>query len=264
MSNRSMWTGLVRLGMLNVPVSIAKAYSQEKENSLKDLCATHKTPVSRSERCSSDSDCALSSKVKGIEITEGEWREFSADEHTRIQDATKSDTLDVLDAQPLDEFPLEFSLGTYFVRSDKKSKGSEQAFGLLCATLEQTGLGLFVKWCSATRQRMCVISADRGIVYLREIPTAFEIREPGDDETRHDGVQVDPAAVKMLSQLFEQTQAEGGFNHTDYVNKGLSLRQEAVDRVLNGDEGEEITPTPEQEPAIDIMAQISASIEAGK
>lgn len=256
-SPRSMWTGLLRYGLLNIPVSVGKAWQDQRETSLKTVCSKHKTLIDRSERCGG-CEGPPEGKLKAVEVN-GKFRPLNEAEYAAIEDATKSPTLDVLDAQPMAELPLIYATGTYFLRPDKKTPGAEKVFGLLVDALTQTGYGLVVKWCTSSRQKLCVIHTDGDVLVMRTVPMVDELREPGDQELAHTAGESDDQQVAMLVQLFEATRNSDGFDHAAYEDEGLALRAEAVEKILAGKPGKK-APKPKAEQVPDIMATLQASI----
>lgn len=266
-SPRSMWSGAISLGLLTVPCTIGKASSTERETSLLTLCEQHKVPIDRTERCGAgDSDCLLH-KVRGVEVGDGEYRVLDPHEYATIEDSTKSDLLTVEDVHPLFDLPMAYGTGTYYLRADKKVKGSEQPFAVLVQALVKTDYGLVVKWCRSARQILAVIHADPddGKLLLTTIPFANEIREPGDQEYRHADVEVPEQMLDLAVSLLDQTAAESGetFQHDRYADEGLKLRSEAVDRILEGREPAPRKAAP-QNVVPDLMAALAASVDASK
>lgn len=258
-SPRSMWSGTIRLGLLNVPITLAKAWSDQRVDGLRELCADHLTPVSRNERCDA-CDGAPASKVRGVETPSG-WRKFSENELASIEDATKTDTLDVHDVQPLDTLPMPFATGTYFVRPDKKSKGSELVFAHLCEALDATGYGMIAKWGNSAKQKLVVVYARDGYILLSTIPMPNEIRFPGDQESAHHGVQTDDGQTQMLCDLLSECKNPDGFQYGSYEDAGLRLRNEAIDRILDGNGPTDPIEQIPTAPATDLMDALKASIE---
>lgn len=263
-SPRTAWRGAVQLALLNVPVTIGKAWAQGRETGLRDLCAVHKTPVDRTERCSKDADCDLSGgKIKGVEKSNGSWHAFNENEYVTIEDSTKSDTLTVLDVQPLSELPMHLSLGTYYLRRDKNVRASEAPFAILAAALGKTGFGLVVKWCSVTTQKLCVIHERDGIILLNPIPMANELREAGIEERAHEAVEVGDASLDMAVKLLTKKRGRKKFDHAAYQDDGLALRQAAVEKILDGKQPDEKGKTqPKSIPnaAEELLRQLKASM----
>lgn len=257
-SPRSMWTGKVRLGLFTVPVTVGKSWSEQRETGLRDLCSCCMKPVDRTERCPTKGGTP-ESKVKGVEVTENSWQELSGYELSLIEDATKSDTLDVnmeSGIVPLTRLPMIFSIGTYYLRP---GKGGEREFALLLSVLAQEKVGLVCKWGSASRERLMVISAYSGLVVMRELPMLAEIRQPGDKERAADGVEPAPAEKDLLTNIFREAQADS-FTYANYENEAFKLRNAAVEKILTGDIPEEGTEEDEPKmPALDIMAMLKAT-----
>jgi non-homologous end joining protein Ku len=251
----------IQLGLLHVNVSLGKAWADEREKGLRDVCADHTAFVNRNERCPVDDDCTLSTKVKGVELPDGKIRVLAEGEIEDIESATKSDLLAVEETRPLDELPLHLSTGCYYVRPNSDVPGSEAAFALLARTLNGTGMGLVVKWGTSSRERLCVIHAHENMVVLRTLPMGAEVREPGDKETSWESVKTDPKMVTMASKLVKSMRGKGEFKHEGYENEGLRLRSEAVERVLNG-KGKATAPPAPKAPSRDLEAELTAALAA--
>lgn len=263
-SPRTTWSGLIKIGLFNAPVTIAKATDEKRERSIKDVCAKHKCLLDRSERCSKDNDCDLDEKSKGVEMPNGEIRIFNANEFTAIEDATKSEYLEVLDVQPVLDLPLHLSLGAYYVRADAKTKGADNPVSLLEYALRTQDYALIVKWGNATRERLAVIhSNDEEILVLNVIPFLDEIRQPGDQEIAHMSLEVDPQEGNMMIELLRSMSNENGFEHESYEDEGFKRRSEAVDKILGGEKLTEEVPEEPVGPS-DTMAMLEASMAAMK
>jgi non-homologous end joining protein Ku len=292
-SPRSMWSGNIQLGLLNVPVSIGKSWSEQKESGLRDLCECHGLPVDRTERCSAPARVSVkdvaaflkardlpgalgaltsrpTGKVKGVEVN-GEWRRLKAAEVTKIEDATSSDTLTILSTGRLSEFPMEFGIGTYYVRYSPPKKGSTAglaAYANFVATLQRNDRGCVVKWGSSSREKLGILHTgqklNKNVLLLTLIPMAAEWREPGQKENAHKDVKPDKAVMEQMLELLDAVGSS--FEYDAYEDEAAKLRAEAVDKVLGGEqmqdkqegEGEQKNPG---EQAADLMAQLRASMD---
>jgi non-homologous end joining protein Ku len=261
-----MWSGTIQLGLIPVPVTIGKAWADEREKGLQDLCATHKVPVDRSERCSSSGKCELSGgKIKGV-ATEDGYRALKPNEYEQIEEATKSATLTILDVQKIYDLPLDYATGTYYIRYDQKAKGfTPSAFAHLQALLTRRDVGLVVKWCKSARQQLAVITGDEsGLLLLRTIPFANELREAGGTERVHMQEAIDENVIAQMSDLLDGI-ASDEFDHTAYSDEGVRLRSEAVERVLKGEQkGEKKKQKQEGGGVPDLMAALKASMAEQK
>jgi non-homologous end joining protein Ku len=261
-SPRTSWTGAIQCGLLNVPVTVGKASGDSREKSLQDVCAKHHAPINRSERCTSGEKCDLSEgKRKAVYVGEQKFHVFDEGEISLIEDSTNSDTLEVLDAQPLGKLPILFGLGTYYVRA--KDSASETAFAVLMEGLEKSGYGLVSKMCNSARQKLCILHAHSGILFLTQVPMHSDWRAPGAKEKAHHGKTVSEKQVNMLISLFDAVRNEDGFDYEAYSDEGIALRDAAVQRVMSGEPKDEKAPAklPNSD---DLMADLEASIEKMK
>jgi len=257
-TTRSSWSGTVALDLLNIPVTLAKATREEREGSIKTICACHHLPIDGSERCATTMTKGPE-KLKGIAMPNGTFRPISADQWAAVEDGTKDDALEVLDAQPLSEFPLAFSTGTYYVRAEKGNRAAAGALGALVAGLGKARMGCVVKLCKASKQDLAVLWSYQGFAVLSMIPFTSQFIRPGDAERAHMKVDVSDAMVERVVDLLKANQNSEGFQWAALEDTGLALRQTLVDRAL-ADE----TPAeqPKADAVPDLMEQLEASIKA--
>jgi DNA end-binding protein Ku len=262
-SPRSMWSGTITLGLVSIPVTVGKSWADERETSLRVICADHKAPIDRTERCGAgEKSCSLT-KVRGVEMEDGEWRAFKEDEYAAIEDATKSDTLEIVTVQKEWDLPLEFGTGTYYVRFNDKSKGhAPDAFAHLIATLNQRDEGAVVKWCRSARQRLAILHADgQGHLLLTTIPFANELRPAGKLESAHQHVEIQGEIVEQMGHLMDALGQEP-FDHAAYADEGLKLRTEAVEKILGGEKLQDRRDKKDEGQKVpDLMAKLQQSIE---
>lgn len=262
-SPRSMWSGSITLGMLNVPVTIGKTWADEREPNLRDVCACHGQPIDRTERCSVTNE-PPQGKTKGVQLAEGDWHKFSENEVEAVESATKSDTLEILEQRPQWDYPIEYGTGTYYVRYAPPKKGSTaglDAFALLVAALGDNAV--LVKWCRTATQKLCVLRVnEHGTLLLTQLPMHAEYREPGNLESAHKGVAVDQKVLAMAKKLLASKNGKGDFDWSAYTNEGVALRTAMVDKILDGEKIPEDVPKDEgKRPASDLFALLSESIE---
>ena len=262
-SPKSSWTGMIQMGMFSIPVSVAPATVEQKEESLKDLCSCHQLPIDRSERCRKGGTDYQ--KVKGVQDSEGNWRKLNENEIANIEMATKSTTLEVVESQPIENLPVLFGTRAYFIRPATDNRAAATSYGILTEALAKSGNALVTKWCSRTRQKLVAIREYEGMLYMQVLPMPNELREPGALETAHKDIEVPGNAVEMTVQIINQYQPSEGFNHEAYEDIGLTMRRDAVDKVLAGDisEGEDLgMDEPQQVP--DVMEMLEATMQEQK
>ena len=253
----------IRMGMLTMPVTIGKSWADEREKNLRELCSCCNLPVDRTERCPTKGG-PPSGKVKGVEMADGTWHILSADEISFIE-SVKSKTLSIEETAPLSRLPMLFATGTYYVRhDDKRGEGQEEIFATFAAGLEKSRTGAIVKWGSTSRERLCVMHAHNGIVFLTTIPMLAELRLPGAQEKAHLTATVNNKTVDTMVELFD-AMGVAKFDHGSYTDEGLSKRNAVVDAILDGEVPEK--NSKDEKPmfgALDLIATLNAEIAAKK
>ena len=119
-SPRSMFSGSIELGLVNIPITIGKAFEIQREGSLVEVASLPDgsiEPIIRNEHLESGETDWI--KKKAVKMDDG-WRIFDEAEYAAIEESTKTPTLKVLDVQPASKLPLLYSTGAYYVRHDPK------------------------------------------------------------------------------------------------------------------------------------------------
>lgn len=263
-SPRSSWSGSITLDLLTIPITLGKATKDVRETSLVTLCDKHKAPINRAERCSIDEDDCDLIKVKGVDMGDGTYRAFNENEYASIEDATKDDRLEILDAQPLDQLPLPFGKGTYYVRAKKDDRAAASGLAALTLGLATNGMGAVVKLCKSAKQDFAILHAYKGMMLLTIVPFVDGLVLPGDQERAHMKTEISDKTVERVAELLKEIQNPEGFDYTAYADDGLRMRQHAVDRVLAGKLDEQEAPKQEAPQALEIMDALMASIDMRK
>jgi non-homologous end joining protein Ku len=270
-SPRSMWSGAIELGLISIPITIAKAWSDEKVEGLTTVCVhevggkTAPQPVTRNDRCELCNG-SPENKKKAVAVDETHLHIFDEVEFAAIEDSTKTPTLVIRDVQPMKDLPLMFSTGLYYIRHDDKSKAPPKALNRLVTALGQTGYGLVCQWGNSSSQKLCVITARRGVLCLQVIPHRSELRPASTKERAHFAVKDNPAETSMMVELLNTLKNPAGFQYESYRDHGYELRQAMVERILDGDVPDDDLPEPESAPeeVEDIMDALKAALEAAR
>jgi non-homologous end joining protein Ku len=264
-----MWSGSVKLGLTTFPISIAKAWSDEREQGIRQVCTCHDTPIDRTERCAETGEAA-EGKAYAVELPSGKFRRLSDSEYAKIEDDSSSDELEVLDFQPMYELPLDYSTGTYYVRYSPPKPKSTTGLDVMATFVKALSddHAAVVMWKRSASHKLCALHVgEGGVLLLRQLPLDSEIRQPDSMEKRHVDVEVPEAAVAMFRQLFELT-ASDEFDHTTYTNEAKELRSAAVEKILAEDDGEQKQEKGDEkkggEHVPDLMASLRASMDQAK
>lgn len=233
-SPRSMFSGIIELGLVNIPITLGKAVD-DREAHFKTVCRCHKKPIDARWRCSVSHELTTDT-LSAVQVDENEWRVIDEAEMAQIEEATKSKILTVLDVQPIDKLPLIYAYGTYYVRHDAKSKMRPDAMTTLVASMTKNKYGLVVKWGNASRDKLCLITAESGVLVLRLIPFWENIRVASQTEREHFRGKLVKRNVEKMDELLNAFRNPEGFRYTEYSDVGRELREAAVERILSGEE----------------------------
>lgn len=262
-SPRTAWSGAIRFGLLTLPVTIGKASDETSQSGLVQVCyhgdAAGAFKISRNERCE---ECGGTPKNKQMAVeVDGGYRLFDDSDMADIEAATKSEILEIDDVQPLNTLPLILSKGAYFVRHNESAKGSDpEPFATFVLALKKMNSGAVVKWGSSANDKLCVLSADGGILMLRVIPMVANIRPAGTQERLHWKTKVDQRKLDMMIELLGEIRNEDGFKYAKYENNAFKLRSAAVDAILRNEDPQELEQLEDYGVPSDWMAELEASL----
>ena len=195
---RAIWTGSISFGLVNVPV---RMYSAISENDLR-FHLIHEPDGGRigyQKICKSEGE-----PVPDEEIVKG--FEFEKDEFVVLEDedfeAARTEgvkTIELSDFVPYDEIDPIYFERTYFLGPQD---GGEKVYGLLREAMEQTGLAALGKFVMRDRQHLGCLRVREGALTLEKMFFHDEIRPL--DEIAPGKVKVAKTELEMATALIEQ------------------------------------------------------------
>jgi DNA end-binding protein Ku len=252
---RSIWTGSISFGLVNVPV---RMYSAISESDLR-FHLLHEPDGGRigyQKICKAEGD-----PVPDEEIVKA--FEFEKDEFVVLTDedfaAAKTEgvkTIEISDFVPYDEIDPIYFEKTYFLGPQA---GGEKVYALLRDAMEQTGLAAIGKFVMRDRQHLGCLRVREGTITLEKMFFHDEVRPL--DEIAPEGVKVAKTELEMATALIEQF--TGSFEPSKYED---TYRESLCGIIRAKRKGESVTaakPEAEEEPT-DLMAALRASVEAAK
>ncbi|HZG36401.1 MAG TPA: Ku protein [Gaiellaceae bacterium] len=252
---RSIWTGSISFGLVNVPV---RMYSAISESDLR-FHLLHEPDGGRigyQKICKAEGD-----PVPDEEIVKA--FEFEKDEFVVLTDedfaAAKTEgvkTIEISDFVPYDEIDPIYFEKTYFLGPQS---GGEKVYALLRDAMEHTGLAAIGKFVMRDRQHLGCLRVREGTITLEKMFFHDEVRPI--DEIAPEGVEVGANELEMATALIEQ------FTGTFEPAKYEDTYREALCGVIRAKrKGQSVTvakPEAEEEPT-DLLAALRASVEAAK
>lgn len=225
---RSIWTGSIAFGLVNVPV---KAYGATEDHDV-DLHQVHDADGGRiryQRRCEV---CGKKIDYEHIDkaFDDGDRTVVLSDEEMQSLPAEKSPEIDVVQFVPnnqIDPIMLERS---YFLEPDSKSP---KAYRLLVETLENTELTAVVKFALRQKTRLGTLRVRGKVLVLQGILWADEVRDSGVLESPGSS-KISAQELKMSSVLVDQFR--GDFNPGDFTDEyQLELRSLIDEKLKHGE-----------------------------
>jgi DNA end-binding protein Ku len=255
---RSIWSGAISFGLVNVPV---KVYSAVSPKTVRFHQLNEKTG-NRIQQKRVDSgtgeEVAYEDLVKGFELTKDRYVVISPDELASIS-PEKSRTIDIEDFVEIDEIDPVYYDHPYWLAPDK---GAAKAYGLLVQAMKESGKVAVAKVVLRNKEHLVALRPS-GDALMMETMNFHDEVVPADEIDELDGGiegTVNEREVKMAMQLIDSLTS--GFEPERYRDE---YREKVLELVERKAEGHEIAVQPEApEPAKvpDLMAALEASLAA--
>src|SRR5215203_5824658 len=258
---RSMWSGAISFGLVNVPVKLYSAVNRKtvRFHQLNGRTG-HRIAQKRTDSLTGD-EVAFEDIVKGFELTKDRYVVVTPDELETL-DPVKSRSIDIEDFVNLADIDPVYYDHPYYLVPDK---GAGKAYGLLLEAMRESGKVAIARVVIRSKEQLVAIRPAAGDVLTMETMIFHDEVVPTDDL---DGVpdakelKTTDRELKMAQQLIASLASdfEPSKYHDEYREKVLEL----VERKA---EGEEIAIQPEDEEPTkvpDLMAALEASLAAVK
>jgi DNA end-binding protein Ku len=255
---RSIWSGAISFGLVNVPV---KVYSAVSPKTVRFHQLNEKTG-NRIRQLRVDAgtgeEVAYEDLVKGFELTKDRYVLISPDELASIA-PEKSRTIDIEDFVEIEEIDPVYYDHPYWLAPDK---GAAKAYALLVQAMKESGKVAIAKVVLRNKEHLVALRPS-GDGLMMETMVFHDEVIPADDIDELDASREQQASereVAMAMQLIESLTSE--FEPERYRDE---YREKVLDLVERKAEGQEIAIQPEApQPAKvpDLMAALEASLAA--
>lgn len=252
---RSLWTGAISFGLVNVPV---RMYSAIEEHDLhfnlihepdggrigyQKICKNEDKPVPDDEI------------VKGFEFEQGEFVVLS-DEDFEAAKTEGVKTIEISDFVPYEEIDPIYFERTYYLGPQT---GGEKVYSLLRAAMERTELAAVAKFVMRDRQHLGCLRVRDGVLTLERMFFHDEIRPVDDIAPKN--VKVAKGELEMATALIEQF--TGTFKPEQYEDTYRDALCAVIKAKRKGRTIEAPEPERKEQPT-DLLAALRASVEAAR
>jgi DNA end-binding protein Ku len=258
---RSIWSGAISFGLVNVPVKLYSSVSR-KTVRFHQLNSKTGTRIAQKRVDSSTGDeVAYEDIVKGYELTKERYVVITPEELEAL-DPEKSRTIDIEDFVDLADIDPVYYDHPYYLVPDK---GAAKAYGLLLHAMEEADKVAIARVVLRSKEQLVAIRPAFGRALMMETMVfADEVISPEaiEELPAEQDLKISDRELRMAQQLIDSLSSD--FEPEKYRDE---YREKVLELVERKASGEEITvqpeaPKPTQVP--DLMAALEASLAAVK
>jgi DNA end-binding protein Ku len=253
---RSLWTGSISFGLVNVPVRIFSAVHEHKLH-FHLIHAKDDSPIGYEKICKlEDKPVPGNEIVKAFEYSKGEFVQLTDEDFEAVQ-VEGQRTIDLEDFVPYEQIDPVFFAHTYLVGP---GDGAERPYSLLVRAMEDSALAGIGKFVMRNRQYLGCLHVRDGILTLEQLYFADEVDAP--DTVLPDKLpSVPKRELEMATQLIESF--SGDWQPEKYEDTYTDALKEIVKRKRKGEEVHRVRE-PEEEETPDLMEALRRSLEQSR
>ena len=254
---RSIWSGAISFGLVNVPVKLYSAVSRKtvRFHQLNDGVRIQQKRVNPA----TGEEVPYENIVKGYEIAPGRYVTITPEELESI-DPSKTRTIDIEDFVQLEEIDPIFYDHPYYLLPDK---GAAKAYKLLVTAMEEAGKVAIARVVIRQKENLVAIRPTGNLLTMETMLFADEVvsRDEFDEVEAAEAAATSAREVEMAKTLIDTLSSE--FDPAKYRD---TYRERVLDLIERKAEGEVIAVAPTEEPRAvpDLMAALEASVAAAK
>jgi len=199
---RSIWSGSISFGLVNIPVKLGSAIESGKEIDFDMLSKKGLSPI-RYVRIDSETgkEVAWKDIVKGYQYAKGKYVVITEEDFAKAS-PEKSKTIDLIQFVKEEEIDTIYFEKPYFITPDK---GAGKSYQLLLKALEESGTIGLAEFMLRNRVHLCAIKPYKGVLLINQLRYHEAIREAPElakeEKITQKEVQL---AVKLIEQLTEK------------------------------------------------------------
>ncbi|MDX6622571.1 MAG: end-binding protein Ku [Solirubrobacterales bacterium] len=258
---RSIWSGSISFGLLNVPVKLYSAVAR-RNIALREVRESDSARIKhRRVAEGTDEEVPYDKIVKAYEITNGRYVQLSSEEMDALR-PEKSRSIDVQDFVDIEEIDPMYFNSPYYLGP---AEGAEKAYSLLAAAMESSGKAAIARFVFRNKEHLAAIRAQDGVLTLTTMRFADEVVPSSelDDAFPEKKGKVAKKEQQMAEALIDSLSTK--FDPTSYRDE---YREELLSLIEQKAEGKEIVALEaekaEATKAPDLMAALEESIAAVK
>jgi DNA end-binding protein Ku len=258
---RSIWSGAISFGLVNVPVKLYSAVSRKTVRFHQLNSKTgHRIAQKRVDSATND-EVPYEDIVKGYELTKESYVVITPDELDAL-DPEKTRSIDIEDFVDLADIDPVYYDHPYYLVPDK---GAAKAYGLLLGAMEESGKVAIARVVIRSKEQLVAIRPAPGNVLMMETMIfADEVVAPDEIEElpERKDIKASERELKMAQQLIDSLSSD--FEPEKYRDEYREKVLELIERKASGEEIAVQPEAPKPKEVPDLMAALEASLAAVK
>jgi DNA end-binding protein Ku len=255
---RSIWTGAISFGLVNVPVKLYSAVSK-KTVRFHQLHEPDGVRIQQKRVCPADGEeVPWDEIVKGYEISPDRYVVISPEELEAL-DPKKTKTIDIEEFVDLDEIdPLYYDHPYYLL----PGQGAAKPYKLLVQAMKDANKVAIARVVIRTKEQLVALRPVGEVIAMATMNFFDEVVNPDSfDEAPGEDVETADREVDMARQLIDSLTTD--FDPTRYHD---TYREAVLEMIERKADGQEIVLQPAEEPekVPDLMAALEASLANAK
>jgi DNA end-binding protein Ku len=256
---RSIWSGSLAFGLVNVPVSLYSATESKDVHFHQFQRETNKRVRNMRVVEGTDTEVAFDDIVKGYELAKGKYVMLTPEE-LATADPGRSRTIDIEDFVSLSDIdPVLFEKSYYLAPG--RTAGADKPYALLLKAMHDAGKVAIARFVMRDKQYLAAIRPLDHVLVLETLYFDDEVRDPKDIPGVPVKVSLSERELEIADRLIDSLTTEW-----DPAKYSDTHREKVLALIRKKGKGQEIdTSEPEEETAevLDLMAALEASLSGG-
>jgi DNA end-binding protein Ku len=254
---RSMWSGSISFGLVNVPVKLYPAISRKTVH-FHQLHDADGSRIQQKRVCAADgAEVAYENIVKGYEVSPGRYVVIEPAELETL-DPKKTKTIEIERFVDLSEIdPILYDQPYYLA----PAPGAAKPYRLLLEAMRDAGKVAIARVVLRQKGHLVALRVHGEVLMMETLVFADEVVPTATlDELADTAVEVSEGEVSVARQLIEML--SGPFEPTAYRDDYRASVLALIERKIAGEEIAVAPEAPQPPAAPDLMAALQASLEA--
>lgn len=257
MAARAIWSGTISFGLVNIPVKLQSAVTQETLDfdmlSKKDMAPIRYARIDTK----TGKEVAWKDIVKGFEYAKGKYVVVE-DKDFEKASPEKSKSIDIIQFVKEEEIDTILFEKPYYIVPDKNSGKS---YRLLIKALEETGSVGIAEFMLRNRMHVCAIKPYNDLLLLNQMRYQDEIKEMPKVEVKNE--RVSPKEVQLAVKLVEHLTEK--FDPSAFKDTYINELKKIIKAKAAGKHIQIATEPRKHTAAVkDLMEVLKQSLESGK